>query len=79
MFHYSLRVWDGSHHGSFALFGHSHNTLPDDPNARSFDCGVDRQNLFPISYNRVKEIMATKNFEPVDHHRGARILTENQE
>jgi calcineurin-like phosphoesterase family protein len=66
--HYALRVWNRSHHGSYSLYGHSHNTLPDDPNSRSFDVGVDCHDYKPISYSRVKEIMATKSFQPVDHH-----------
>lgn len=39
--HYSHRVWPRSHHGVIHLYGHSHNTLPDDPNARSMDVGID--------------------------------------
>jgi calcineurin-like phosphoesterase family protein len=66
--HYALRVWNKSHHGSFSLYGHSHGTLPDDPNSRSFDVGVDCHDYKPISYKRVKEIMAAKSFQPVDHH-----------
>lgn len=66
--HYALRVWNRSHYGSYSLFGHSHGTLPDDPNSLSFDVGVDCHDYKPISYNRVKEIMATKTFKPIDHH-----------
>ena len=66
--HYSLRVWNRSHHDSWSLYGHSHGTLPDDPNSLSFDVGVDCHDYKPISYNRVKEIMATKTFTPIDHH-----------
>jgi len=66
--HYALRVWNRSHYGAYSLFAHSHGTLPDDPNSLSFDVGVDCHNYKPISYNRVKEIMATKTFEPIDHH-----------
>lgn len=39
--HYAHRVWNRSHHGCWHLYGHSHNSLPDDPNSRSFDIGVD--------------------------------------
>ena len=39
--HYAHRVWNKSHHGVIHLYGHSHNSLPDDPNSRSFDVGVD--------------------------------------
>jgi calcineurin-like phosphoesterase family protein len=66
--HYAFRVWNKSHHGSWHLYGHSHGSLPDDPNALSFDVGVDCHDYTPVSYGRVKEIMATKRFVPVDHH-----------
>ncbi len=39
--HYSHRVWNKSHHGVVHLYGHSHNTLPDDPKAHSMDVGID--------------------------------------
>ena len=41
MSHYAHRVWNKSHHGAWHLYGHSHNSLPDDPNSLSFDVGVD--------------------------------------
>lgn len=66
--HYAMRVWDGSHRGVWHLYGHSHGSLPDDPCSRSFDIGVDNHDYHPVSYERVKAIMATKRFEPIDHH-----------
>jgi calcineurin-like phosphoesterase family protein len=39
--HYAMRIWHKSHHGAWHLYGHSHFSLPDDPNARSLDVGVD--------------------------------------
>lgn len=39
--HYAHRVWPRSHHGNWHLYGHSHNSLPDDPNSMSFDVGID--------------------------------------
>lgn len=39
--HYAMRVWNRSHHGAWHLYGHSHYSLPDDPNALSLDVGVD--------------------------------------
>ena len=68
LFHYAMKVWNRSHHGAYHLFGHSHGTLPDDPNALSFDCGVDCHEFKPISYKQVKEIMSKKTFAPIDHH-----------
>lgn len=68
LFHYSMRVWNKSHHGAWMLYGHSHNTLPDDPNSKSIDVGVDCHDYRPISFEDVKRIMAKKNTIPVDHH-----------
>lgn len=80
--HYSMKVWNKSHWGSFNLFGHSHGTLSDDPNLLSIDVGVDAvarryitngilniNDYRPICYNEVKKIMASKKFIPVDHHK----------
>ena len=66
--HYALRVWNKSHHGSFHLYGHSHGSLPDDPNSRSFDIGVDCWDFAPVSYEKVKQVMAKKDWKPIDHH-----------
>lgn len=66
--HYAMRVWNRSHHGAFHLYGHSHGTLPDDPNSLSFDCGVDCHNFSPINFDQVKEIMNKKSFKALDHH-----------
>jgi calcineurin-like phosphoesterase family protein len=66
--HYAMRVWNGSHHGNWMLYGHSHGSLPDDPHAKSFDCGVDCHNYTPLSYADVAKIMETKTYKSVDHH-----------
>lgn len=68
LFHYACRVWNKSHRGAWALYGHSHGSLPDDPNSLSFDVGVDCHNYYPISYSQAKARMAKKKFVPVDHH-----------
>ena len=49
--HYALRTWDRQHHGAWALFAHSHGTLP--PYSRSFDVGVDCWNYRPVSLDDV--------------------------
>lgn len=66
--HYAFRVWNKSHNGSFHLYGHSHGSLADDPHARSLDAGVDCHNYAPISLQRVRELMAAKLWQPIDHH-----------
>lgn len=75
--HYSHEVWPKSHHGAWHLYGHSHNSLPVHMNRRSLDVGVDavagRLNRLPQDYRpmRLDEIaaqMATRVWEPIDHH-----------
>jgi calcineurin-like phosphoesterase family protein len=71
--HYAMRVWDKSHHGRWHLYGHSHNTLPDDPNLLSIDVGVDAAaarfgEYHPFTFQEIADIMAKKKFVPVDHH-----------
>jgi calcineurin-like phosphoesterase family protein len=64
LFHYAMRVWNASHHGTWHLYGHSHGELPDDETALSIDVGVDSHNFYPISYEELKEIMAKKKWKP---------------
>lgn len=66
--HYAMKVWNKSHHGSWHLYGHSHGTLPDDPNALSLDIGVDCWNYRPVSIYQIRERMAKKDYKPSDHH-----------
>jgi len=66
--HYAMRVWNKSYHGSWQLYGHSHGSLPDDPNSLSLDVGVDCWNFTPVSYEQIKEKMKLKTFKPLDHH-----------
>lgn len=66
--HFAMRVWNKSHHGAWHLYGHSHGSLPDDPNARSVDVGVDNWDYTPVSYDTLVKRMAMKTWKPVDHH-----------
>jgi calcineurin-like phosphoesterase family protein len=66
--HFAMRVWNKSHRGAWHLYGHSHGTLPDDPNMLSMDVGADVHNYTPISYNQVKALMKKKTWKAVDHH-----------
>jgi calcineurin-like phosphoesterase family protein len=66
--HYAHRTWNKSHRGVYHLYGHSHGSLPDDPNSLSFDVGVDCHNYFPISFEQVCKIMKTKKWKSIDHH-----------
>lgn len=67
--HYSMRVWNESHRGSWHLYGHSHGTLKDDPNSLSMDVGIDCNNYFPFSFSQIEDKMSKKTFVPIDHHK----------
>lgn len=76
--HYAHRVWNKIHYGTWHCFGHSHNSLSDDPTSPSMDVGIDAtaarlnglpEDYRPISYEEVAEILAKKKFVPVDHHK----------
>ncbi len=75
--HYAMRVWNKSHHGAIHLYGHSHGLLPDDPNSRSIDIGVDtclfgHERFMPYCMDEIDSIMHKhKNWKPIDHHTGA--------
>lgn len=56
--HYSPRVWDRSHHGSYCFYGHSHGNLAG--LGRSIDVGVDNFGYSPVSYKTLKYILSTE-------------------
>ncbi len=64
LFHYAMRVWNGSHRGTWQLYGHSHGELPDLQDQLAFDVGVDSHDFYPISYEEVKAIMKQKTWTP---------------
>lgn len=68
MSHYSHRVWNKSHCGSWMLFGHSHANLRG-VEGKSVDVGFDNHLEFkPFSFQELKEIMKNKEILKVDHH-----------
>lgn len=64
LLHYAMRTWRGASRGTWHLYGHSHNTLPDWENSLSFDIGVDCHDFYPLSYDEVKAIMKQKTWTP---------------
>lgn len=70
LFHFSCRVWNGSHKGNIHLYGHSHGSLP--PHGRSVDIGVDCKEITseyrPISFKEVLKYMEKKEIAVLDHH-----------
>jgi calcineurin-like phosphoesterase family protein len=71
--HYAMRIWNKSHYGAYHLYGHSHGSLPDDPNALSCDVGVDCWDFTPVSVDQIKKVMSKKTFVPIDHHRDQNV------
>lgn len=68
LFHYRMVVWNGSHHGSWALHGHSHGSLPINLRAKTIDVGTMCWGFRPISYDEVAEEMGKHTNESVDGH-----------
>lgn len=54
--HYALRTWPHAFRAAIHLFGHSHGKLS--PHYRSFDCGVDANNYFPMNFEQIMEKMS---------------------
>lgn len=53
-----MKVWVRSHYNSFQLYGHSHGNLPTE--GKQYDVGVDNNNFFPVSLDKIIEIMRKK-------------------
>lgn len=60
--HYAMRVWARSHHNSWMLYGHSHGTL--EPIGKQHDIGVDNNDFFPVSFEKLKSIMLKRPDNP---------------
>lgn len=72
LFHYRMVVWNRSHHGSWALHGHSHGTLPVLTDRKTFDVGTMLWQYRPISLDEVREEMNKRSNSHVDGHNGLR-------
>lgn len=72
LFHYGMRVWNRSHHGSYHLYGHSHGSLP--PHGKSCDVGVDSPHVTgkaeyrPYSFTEIERFMRTREISKEDYH-----------
>jgi calcineurin-like phosphoesterase family protein len=60
--HFAMRVWPRSHYNSWQLYGHSHGNLP--PIGKQWDIGVDNNDFYPVSFNKVREIMQDRPDNP---------------
>ena len=55
--HYAMRTWKKSHRDSISLYGHSHGKLKN--TSKSMDVGIDTNNFYPYSYDRIMELLPT--------------------
>jgi len=61
--HYAGFTWPKSHYNSWQLFGHSHGGLeghPLFPFGKQWDVGVDNNNFYPVSFDQICRIMASR-------------------
>lgn len=71
--HYPFAVWNGSHHGSINLHGHSHGTFKS-PNPRQIDVGVDCWDYELVSLGSIMDFIVDQEktqgqtYTPADHH-----------
>lgn len=65
--HYSHRVWNKKHHGSWNLYGHSHGSLMIS-DERCHDVGTNVNNYTPLSFEQIKNIINAKNITEYIHH-----------
>jgi calcineurin-like phosphoesterase family protein len=67
MCHYPMIVWNGSHRGAWQLFGHVHGGLSNKGEIKhkpiQMDVGVDTNNYYPYSYQKVKEIITKQSLK----------------
>lgn len=67
--HYPMLTWRNAHKGAFHLHGHSHGNGNWAESTR-LDVGVDTHDFMPYSLEEVLEIMATREYDFCDHHKG---------
>jgi calcineurin-like phosphoesterase family protein len=73
MCHYAMRVWNKSHHGSYHLYGHSHDSLEYEQWGKSMDVGIDSAaRIFgeyrPFTFDEIDGILSKRVPKEIDHH-----------
>lgn len=69
--HYPILSWNGMHHGSWHVHGHSHGNLVSGRGKRldvGVDCNLVTPYLRPLTFEEVADYMSLQDFEAVDHH-----------
>ena len=60
--HYAMRTWAASHYNSWHLYGHSHGKLA--PIGKQHDVGVDNNDFYPVSFDKICSIMESREDNP---------------
>jgi len=70
--HFPILSWDGMVNGTWHFHGHCHGSIDDTWNKTGLrmDVGVDTNNLYPYSYDEIKQRMVMRSIVPTDHHNG---------
>jgi len=73
MCHYAMRVWNKSHHGSYHLYGHSHDSLEYEQWGKSMDVGIDSAARIlgeyrPFTFDEIDGILSQRVSKEIDHH-----------
>ena len=58
-YHFPLAIWEEAQHGSYHPHGHVHGTYKNA--GRSWDVGVDNNDYYPVSIDKVKELCDINN------------------
>ena len=59
--HFAMRVWPGSHFGTWQLYGHSHGELPESEEyPLQMEVGVDAHNFRPVPFEEVSAFLELK-------------------
>lgn len=58
--HFPMKSWNGSHRGSWQLYGHMHGSMPDPTDSYQMDVGVDTNGMNPYSWDEIVARMETK-------------------
>jgi calcineurin-like phosphoesterase family protein len=72
--HYPILSWNKSHHGSWHIHGHCHQSIMKNPEMawyykrKVIDAGANGWGYTPISYLELKKVMNEKIISAVDHH-----------
>jgi len=66
--HYAMRSWPRSHYGAWHVFGHSHGRLGG--LGLSHDVGVDANDFYPVSFEKLRQILYKKAEYILDNPQG---------